>query len=268
MRTTMQDNAIYLPEHPVWGTALAVLDGEPVWPQRGAADDDDNEPEIDLDNPTAGGTSGGGGRDILDDELDNDDEEPDDEVEDKASAKKPDEDPLPATVSKADFDRVKGALDRERKLRKRRDAELAEAKNTKPAGGTADEEAAAQQAREAEERAEAKFKPIAIRASVKAALVEAGFTRPTKARISAMIGRMNMEEIELDEDDEVLGLEGEVDRLKEEFPELFPDPNPPAPATPAPKKTPRVSTSNKPPVEQKPKTTGEAIAAKILSGQS
>lgn len=270
----MHDNLIGLPEHPVWGTALAVLNGEPVWPQRGAADDDDNEPEIDLDAPE-GGKAGGGQRDFLDDEPDDDepdaehdDDEPDDEPGEKAKKAVPK--PAAKERTAEDWAKLEKALESERTLRRKHGAALAEYKKKERAAQAQGDDESAEQIRKATETAEAKYKPVAIRAAAKAALLEAKFQNPTDERVKKMIKRLDLEDIEIDDDGDVLGLETQIDQLVEDFPELFTAPVTPAAPAPAPKKTPRVSTSNKPPVTQREfKTTGEKIAAQITSvGQS
>jgi hypothetical protein len=272
----MQDeNKIYLPVHPVWGTALAVLDGEPVWPQLGAADDDDNEPEIDLD-ATDGSTAGTGQqRDFLDDEPD-DDDEPEGEPAGTAPTKTADAKPKVVEEKKpertaADWDRLEAAMQNERTLRKKREGQIAEMRKERKAAEATGDTEEADKIRKAEESAAARYKPVAVRAAAKAALLEANFQNPTEERVKKLIRRLDLEEIDVDDDGDITGLQDQIDQLVDDFPELFTTPAAPtAPAAPATKKPPRVSTSNKPPVTQKEyKTTGEKIAAQITSvGQS
>lgn len=257
----MQDNTIHLPTHPVWGTALAVLDGEPVWPQLGGAEDDDG-PEIDLDDPD-GGKPSGGGRDILDDE---DDDEPEGdapteetEPEEKPSDKKPE--PKPGRTD-ADWEKLEKALAAERALRKKRDGTLAELrKKEKDAQRQGDDEQA-EQIRAAAEAAEKRYKPIAIHAAAKAALLERNFQRPTEERIKKMVKRLDLDDIDIDEDGDVIGLDGQLDQLVDDFPELFTAPPAAAPAA-APKKTAKLTTANKPAAEPEYGSTGARIAARV-----
>lgn len=269
----MHDNLIGLPEHPVWGTALAVLDDEPVWPQRGAADDDDNEPEIDLDAPE-GGKAGGGQRDFLDDEPDDDDVEPDDDTKDAKPDAKPktEKDTAEPERTAEDWKRLETAMQNERTLRKKREGQIAEMRKERKAAEVTGDTEEADKIRKAEEAAAARYKPVAVRAAAKAALLEANFQNPTEERVKKLIRRLDIEEIDVDDDGDITGLQDQIDQLVDDFPELFTAP-PAAPAAAAPaatKKTPRVSTSNKPPVIQREfKTTGEKIAAQITSvGQS
>lgn len=264
MRTTMQDeNKIYLPEHPVWGTALAVLDGEPVWPQLGAADDDDDGDEIDLENPGKGGER----RDVLDDEPDEDDEteeNPDGDESDTAS-KKPAAKPEQKARTPEDFEKLEKALAAERALRKKRDATLADIRKKERAAAAAGDDDAAEQARKASEEAAAKYKPVAIRAAAKAALLEANFQNPTDERIKKMIGRMDIDDIDVDEDGDIIGLDAQIEQLTEDFPESFT--TPPTTTAPTKVKPPKLTTADKKPAETTYKSTGERIAARVLGGQ-
>lgn len=265
MRTTMQDDTIYLPDHPVWGTALAVLDGEPVWPQLGGADDDEDGDEIDLENP-----GGGKRRDALDDEPDDEDEsgkddeaedEPDEDEAPKKAAKKP----APKERTAADFERLEKALESERTLRRKRDATIAGYRKKEREATNAGNDAAAEQARQAAEAEAAKYKPVAIRAAAKAALLEAKFQNPTDERVKKMIKRLDLDDIDVDEDGDVIGLEAQIDQLVEDFPELF---TAPAETTaPTKVKPPKLTTADKKPAETTYKTTGDRIAARVLGGQ-
>lgn len=75
---------------------------------------------------------------------------------------------------------------------------------------------ATETAEEAEERISKKWKPKVIRQGAKAALSEAGASNPAR-----LVGLLDMDSLDIDDDGEVDGLEDEIDRLKDEFPELF-----------------------------------------------
>lgn len=264
----MHDHDLLLPVHPVFGAALAVLGGEPVWPQRGGAEDDDDEPEIDLENPG----KGGGGRDILDDEPDDDDtqgadDEPDDEPDKPAEPQKKTASEPKAERTEADFEKLQKALDSERALRKKRDATLAELRKKERDAQRQGDDEQAEQVRAAAEAAEKRYKPIAIHAAAKAALLERNFQRPTEERIKKMVKRLDLDDIDIDDDGDVIGLETQIEQLVEDFPELFTAPVA-APAAPAKPKAPKLTTANKQPAEPEYKTTGDRIAARITTGQS
>ena len=257
--TCVLDSTIYpLPVHPVWGRALAVLDGQPVWPVAGGADDDEG-PEIDLEDPgnDAGGSGDSGRRDFLDDEPDDDepgDAEPDD---------KPADDWKPPT--KEEWQRTQKALNEANKqaeIERRKLRELRQQQRQaqpKPEEGTVDAARA-----EAAAAAEARLKPIAIRAAAKAALLEANFQQPTDARVKKLIKRLDFDDIEVDEEGEITGLQTQIDQLVDDFPELFTSPAAPA-TTPTPKPKPRgkLNPAGKKDTEPTFATTGDRIAARV-----
>ena len=73
-------------------------------------------------------------------------------------------------------------------------------------------------AEEAAERVVSRYKPVLVRKTAEGRLLEAG-VKPNK--INRLIKLMDMEEIDVDEDLNVEGVDDEIDRLQEEFPELF-----------------------------------------------
>jgi hypothetical protein len=89
------------------------------------------------------------------------------------------------------------------------------------------------------------------RAGVRAALAEAGFTSPDR-----LMKLIDWDAVSVDDEGELLGIEAEVDRVKGEYPELLPQdkPKPKARPTGAPR----------PPAVEKPKSTAEIHAARIL----
>jgi hypothetical protein len=76
-------------------------------------------------------------------------------------------------------------------------------------------------------KAEEKFKPMLVREAAKRAFMEAGLTLPKGKESSALaraIKMLDMSEIDY-EDGEVAGLDDEIERVKDEWPELFASPS-------------------------------------------
>lgn len=121
------------------------------------------------------------------------------------------------TVSRAEL--IKAIKRRQAATKKSRDlqAELDELRRTNE---TTSEKAV----REAEEKITkaltSKYKPALIKTAAEAALLAAG-PKKGKAGIPRLIKLMDLDEIEVNEDLELEGVEDEVTRLQEEFPELF-----------------------------------------------
>lgn len=111
--------------------------------------------------------------------------------------------------------------------------------------------------REAEERAAAKYKPTAIRASARSALLEAG---AKKARIGALAGLLNMADLDIDEDGQIIGLDTEVKRVHTEYPEFFQSEED---EKPAPKPKPGKVTASGKPAPAKEKAPWDLIADRI-----
>jgi hypothetical protein len=234
--------------------------------------DDDDDTEID---PTGGAGSGGkaGGRrqaadptaidpdEDVDDDPDGDGDtgdEPGADAKDKPAKGKaaytpPDEDAWLKVTSQAD---------KEAKLRKAREGTIrelkAELKAAKEANASDDEKAQAK----ATAAIESKLKPVAVRASARAAFMEAGLTDLSKERMTALMRLVDLDDIEIDDDGSVIGLDEQVDSIKELWPQLFITPEAakePERRRPAPKAT--VADKSR----QQPKTTqtmGERIASR------
>lgn len=120
------------------------------------------------------------------------------------------------------------------------------------------EDEAAKAQREALEAAQARYKPVVARS----ALLEANARTD---RVGALIKLLNMDNLEFDGNDEVVGLDLEVDRVRGEYPEFFvqPKPDEPEPA-PAPKPAPRAAAATKRPPKADAKPFNEVIAERIL----
>jgi hypothetical protein len=72
--------------------------------------------------------------------------------------------------------------------------------------------------REALEEATSVYKPTAIRASAKSALLEADAKTD---RVAALAGLLDVSKLDIDEKGEIAGLDAEVKRVKAEYPEFF-----------------------------------------------
>lgn len=72
--------------------------------------------------------------------------------------------------------------------------------------------------REALEEATTVYKPTAIRASAKSALLEADAKTD---RVAALSGLLDVSKLDIDDKGEITGLDAEVKRVKAEYPEFF-----------------------------------------------
>lgn len=116
-------------------------------------------------------------------------------------------------AARRERDEFKGELG---KLRR----EVAELKSGKTDDKKDDGKADAERDRDADERAHARYRPMLIKAEATASLVKAGAKPDRVARLTKLL---DVDEISVDEKGNVDSddLEAEVDRLKEEMPELF-----------------------------------------------
>jgi hypothetical protein len=105
--------------------------------------------------------------------------------------------------------------------------------------------------REAREEGEKRFREPMKRSGVRAALAEAGFSAPDR-----LMKLIDWDAISVDDEGELIGAEAEVDRVKVDYPELLPQekPRPKVRPTGAPK----------PAAVEKPKSTAEQHAARLL----
>lgn len=230
-----------LPVHPFTGlTAIGQLpSGRWVWPVLGGSGEGDDTPEEQADEETT--------EQETDDSADADETGEDDGKQDKPADEKP--------VSRSELAKVIAARDAAKKQLRdlRREVDDLKRKNE-----TADETAV----REAEERAtqktEAKYKPI----SVRLALLESGVK---KGRVKGALKLLNLDEIDVDEDGEVTGLDSQVKSLQEDWPELFADTQP-EPEKKAEVKRPArgADGANKPAPPKKEMSVSERQAALLL----
>lgn len=84
------------------------------------------------------------------------------------------------------------------------------------------------EARESEaKKAAERYKPVAIRSEAKDLLADAGYkfgkAQDRDRRLDRALKLIDMGQVELDDDGTVLGLEDEIDRVKDDWPELFSD---------------------------------------------
>lgn len=197
-----------LPVHPTTGlTAIGVLrSGRPVWPVLGGAPDDE-----DADDKDQGGdTDDGKDTDADDGKGDEDDDSGDDDKDSKDDgAGKAD------VVPRSELRKVIKERQSAKAALRARDQELAELKRTNEGES---ERAAREAAEAAAKSAEAKYKPITI----KAALLEAGVKA---TRIKGALRLVDMDEIEVDAEGDVTGIDEQIDLLKEDYPEFFADPD-------------------------------------------
>lgn len=112
--------------------------------------------------------------------------------------------------------------------------------------------------READERAAARYKPTAIKASARSALLEA---RARPERLGALAGLLKVADLDIDDDGEVTGLDAEVKRVAAEYPEFFKSEEDEKPTPPRPKPG-KVTASGKP-APPKEKAPWDLIADRI-----
>jgi hypothetical protein len=244
-------------ERPIPGTIIGYLDsGEPVIVCAGSSDDDDSDDVgIDLD---------GGGDTDADDEQDDVDEDSDDDADKpKPAAKKTD-----GNITQADIDALREAqakrnAEHRSEVRKLR-AQLREIKTAGQKADAGTDEAAVKAIEEAQAAAEKRYKPIAIRSAARAAFLEAGLTDLSDSRMKSLTRLLVMEDIEVDEDGDVVGLDDQIDAIKEDLPELFRKPETESVDNGKPRiRAPKGDAADKKNAPQKPKTTGELYAQRI-----
>ncbi len=236
IHTTEPADGISLPP----GTVLGYrADGRPIHVIAGGAETDD-EPDIEIevdDDPEPEPT-------------DDPEPEPDDKPKPKPPAKKTD--PKPGDddyepPSKTEWARTQAALKKandDAKRHRLRNRELED----KARGDETEHEKAL---REAREEGEKRYREPMKRSGMKAALIEAGFASPE--RLEKLV---DWEALSVDDDGVLIGVESEVDRMKSDYPEFLQQEKP--------KPKPRPTGAPRPPAPEKPKSTAEIHAARIL----
>ena len=171
-------------------------------------DDDDDSDDDDSDDE--------------DDEDDDDDDEDDDEFADLSEAE------IRAELKKATerLTKAGGSVKSKRASIRKLKRELEEAKKPRPAGkkkADDDDDApdldAIREAAKAEARAEADNR--IKRSEAKAALVAAGVSRDQAADL---VGFVKLDDLDLDDDGEVEGLDDEIERIQKKYPAFFAKP--------------------------------------------
>jgi hypothetical protein len=183
---------------------------------------------------------------------DDDEIEPEDEDDEEDDDDEEEEEYKPPT--KEEWAKTQSALKKANTEAKRFRTELRTAREkAKDTAGVDPDKAAA--------KVEAKWKPRVVRSEARAQLAAAGAKSAALTRLARMI---DLDDVEVDDDGEVTGLEELIDEMKEDLPELFKDDD----DEPAPKRR-RLgktdagskSSSNN---GTKPKTASERQAAAIL----
>ncbi|WP_326779717.1 phage scaffolding protein [Streptomyces longwoodensis] len=232
-------------------------DGRPVYVIAGGAEADDPEPDpADDPEPEPGP------------EDDDSEPEPEDKPKPKPPAKKDDPaDDEYKPPSKDEWARTQAALKKandDAKRHRLRNKELEE----KARGDETEHEKAL---REAREEGEKRYRTPLVRTAVRGALVEAGalaFLQEEKDpesgtarekgenRLKRLLKLVDLDGLDVDEDGAVSGLEAAVDELRRDYPELF--------SAPARRAKARPTGAPRSPAVEKPKSTAEIHAAKLL----
>lgn len=252
--TTDPADGISLPP----GTILGYrADGRPIHLIAGGAEPDD-EPDIEVpDEPDEEPAP----------EVD-DEPEPEETPKPKPPAKKTDDKPDDfKPPSKDEWARTQAALKKandDAKRHRLRNKELEE----KARGDETEHEKALREAREEGER---RFRAPLVRTAARSALVEAGalaFLQDEKdpesqaarekgeSRLTRLLKLVDTDALDIDDDGSVSGLESAVEDLRRDYPELF--------AVPARKPKARPTGAPRSPAAEKPKSTAEVHAARIL----
>jgi hypothetical protein len=218
--------------------AVGFVRGRPVWPIMGASEDD------------------GAGDEDEDESDDEDEDESDDEADpDKGKS----EDEVRAELKRLRASRAKDI----RRIRRMRERAKDEVK--KPADDDPDRKFTKAELddirTETQQATRGEMLPVVIRHAATSALRDAGFEFPADkdaraAKLKRALKLMDVEDVEIDDDGEVLGLEDAIDELKEEFPELFVK----APGRPQRKRPGNVSGTGKPANRKKSITELQAEA--------
>ncbi|WP_225825603.1 phage scaffolding protein [Streptomyces naphthomycinicus] len=247
------------------GTILGYrTDGRPIYVIAGGAEPDD-EPDIEVDDDPEPDPADDPEQDPEQEPEPDGDPEPDDKPKPKPPTKKSEDEYKPP--SKDEWARTQAALKKANEDAKRhrlRNRELEE----KARGDETEHEKAL---REAREEGEKRYRTPLVRTAVRGALVEAGalaFLQDEKdpksedaakkgeSRLARLMKLVDLDALDVDEDGSVSGLESAVADVIHDFPDLF--------ATAPRKPKARPTGAPRQPVQEKPKSTAEIHAAKLL----
>ena len=241
------------------GTILGYrADGRPIHAIAGGAEtDDEPDTEVPDEEPETDEEPEGG-----------DEPEAEDTPKPKPPAKKADDKPDDyAPPSKDEWARTQAALKKANEDAKRhrlRNKELEE----KARGDETEHEKAL---REAREEGEKRYRTPLVRTAVRGALVEAGALafleeekdpkseeaqKKASSRMARLMKLVDFDSLDVDEDGSVSGLEAAVAELTRDLPDLF--------ATPVRKPKIKMTGAPRQPAPEKPKSTAELHAARLL----
>lgn len=238
---------------------IGYVNGKPVRAIAGGAPDedeiedddgDDEEEEVEID----------GEGDTDDDETEDDETEDEKPKPKEAVAKKA---PAKAAPAKAAPAKATGkgpnydlTLSRERAARVQAQKDL-------KALRLQNETDAEKRDREAEERAEARYKPVAVRAAAKAALLAAKYKKNPESGFRLI----DLDLVEIDPlTGDVIGLDEQIATLQLEYAELFTSEGEEKPAPPKRVRPAKIDAGSKPPPVDEPKSSAEKIASMYGQG--
>jgi hypothetical protein len=218
-------------------TVVGYVAGRPVYNIAGGAEDD-----VEVDDSAE--------EEAEPEEVE---DEPEEEPKPKPPAKKT-EAPKPGdddyvAPSRDEWARTQAALKKANEDAKRHRLRNKELEEKTRADETDHEKAL----REAREEGESRYRAPLVKAAARVALSDAGVSGP-KDRVLRLL---DMDGLSVDEDGDVVGLESEIDRIRSEYPEFFQ-----AAAKPKPKARP--TAADRKPAEEKPKSSAEQHAMRVL----
>jgi hypothetical protein len=222
-------------------TVVGYVAGRPVYNIAGGAPDSDDTGDDDGEDDDTS-------TDADDDDSDVEDEAPKPKPPAKPEAPKPGDDDYVAP-SKSEWARTQAALKKandDAKRHRLRNKELEE----KTRADETDHEKAL---REAREEGESRFRAPLVKAAARAALSDAGVSGPA----DRVLRLLDMDGLSIDDDGDIVGLESEIDRIRSEYTEFFQT---------AAKAKPKVrpTAADRKPAEEKPKSSAEQHAMRVL----